>query len=91
MPLLIKQQVYFLLFIFMGFFSCGTCLDLVLVLMLVMKLGHMGMGMFLRFVGMLVTMFFRDFDIMMIMMSVAMVMAVFVGFHHMDMGMLMFL
>jgi len=60
-------------------------------LVLVMKLGHMSMCMRLCFVGMLVAVFFGDFDIMMTVMSVVMAVAVFVGFLHVDMRMLMFL
>lgn len=58
---------------------------------LVMKLGHMGMRVRLCFMGVLVTMFFGDIDLVMTVMSVVMTVAVFVGFLRVDVRMLMLL
>ena len=73
----------------MGPFSCRTCPDLMLVL--VMEFGCMGMGMRLWIMGMLVTVFFRDFSVMMIVMTIVMTVTVFVGFLYVDMRMFMLL
>ena len=78
-----KQQDFSLLLIF--------GLLLMFMLVLVMKLGHMGMRMRLCFVCVLVTVFLCDFDAVMLVMSVVMTVTVFMGFLHVDMRMLMFL
>jgi len=64
---------------------------LMFVLVPVMKLGHMGMGMRLWFMGVLMTVFAGDFTAMMIVMIIVMTVTVFVGFLNVDMRMFMLL